>query len=513
MTSVQALREFISERLTAAAGEIFTAFLQTIVPFEEEIDRQRKLLQISSRLNIKSHRTESPQQHIGEQKSSSSVEQEEHEAPHIKEASVPDGEGDDSHHSERDWSSQRLTAAAVEICTLFEQAIVRSQEEVERQHRLLETMWESEIDLHSPELQQHHDCREEQLFKQETHCCLEQEEPEPPQIKEEPEEPELLHFKEEQEEPEPPQIKEEPEEPELLHFKEEQEEPEPPQIKEEPEEQEEPEPPQVKEEPEEPGLLHLKEEQEDSEPPQIEDQEELGTSQEGEQVLLKFESDSFKVPSIAEQSDLREPEEEPDSEQFLSQDSEVHDGRKYSETVPKKLSQNSVTVTEKKKISCEICWRSFTWQSHLLIHMRTHTGERPYSCQICGKHFAIQSNLVIHMRTHTGEKPYSCQTCGKSFGAQGCLSRHMRTHTGEKPYSCGSCGKSFSTRGHLLVHMRSHTGEKPYSCQTCGKSFNRQTYLSRHMRTHTDEKPYSCQTCGKSFSRQSNLSMHMRTHR
>uniref|UniRef100_A0A672HQ48 C2H2-type domain-containing protein n=1 Tax=Salarias fasciatus TaxID=181472 RepID=A0A672HQ48_SALFA len=58
-------------------------------------------------------------------------------------------------------------------------------------------------------LQQHHDCREEQLFKQETHCCLEQEEPEPPQVKEEPEE---------QEEPEPPQIKEEPEEPGLLQF-------------------------------------------------------------------------------------------------------------------------------------------------------------------------------------------------------------------------------------------------------------------------------------------------------
>ncbi|XP_029962971.1 zinc finger protein with KRAB and SCAN domains 8-like isoform X2 [Salarias fasciatus] len=481
MTSVQALREFISERLTAAAGEIFTAFLQTIVPFEEEIDRQRKLLQISSKLKTKSHRTESPQQHIGEQKSSSSVEQEEHEAPHIKEASVPDGEGDDSHHSERDWSSQRLTAAAVEICTLFEQAIVRSQEEVERQHRLLEIIWKPQIKLHRADLQQHHDCREEQLFKQETHCCLEQEEPEPPQIKEEPEE------------------------------------------------QEEPEPPQVKEEPEEPGLLHFKEEQEDSEPPQTEDQEELGTSQEGEQLLLKFESDSFKVPSIEEQSDLREPEEEPDSEQFLSQDSEVHDGRKqndsesaanaelekssifhsdgvenfpesekqagcekilceetFGETVRKKpkLSQNSGTVTEKKKISCEVCGIVSVCQSALLIHMRTHTGERPYSCQTCRKSFSRQSNLLRHMRLHTGERPYSCDTCGKSFSQQSDLLVHMRIHTGEKPYSCQTCGKSFNTQSHLLDHTRAHTGEKLYSCGTCGTGFLDLQSVLQHVKTH-----------------------------
>uniref|UniRef100_A0A672ICI7 C2H2-type domain-containing protein n=1 Tax=Salarias fasciatus TaxID=181472 RepID=A0A672ICI7_SALFA len=482
MTSVQALREFISERLTAAAGEIFTAFLQTIVPFEEEIDRQRKLLQISSKLKTKSHRTESPQQHIGEQKSSSSVEQEEHEAPHIKEASVPDGEGDDSHHSERDWSSQRLTAAAVEICTLFEQAIVRSQEEVERQHRLLETIWKPQIKLHRAELQQHHDCREEQLFKQETHCCLEQEEPEPPQVKEEPEE---------QEEPEPPQVKEEPEEPELLHFKEEEEEPE---------------------------------------PPQIEDQEELGTSQEGEQLLLKFESDSFKVPSVEEQSDLSEPEEEPDSEQFLSQDSDVHDGRKRNdsaelekilceetcgETVRKKpkLSQNSGTVTEKKKkkFSCEICGKGWSCRSALVTHMRSHTGERPYSCEKCVKSFRRHCQLLIHMRTHAVEKPH-CEICGKKFRLQRCFLHHMQTHALEEMYSCETCGKSFSSDSKLSSHMTTHTGEKPYSCQTCRKRFSRQNNLLQHMKTHTVEKKYSCQTCGKRFFENGALSVHMRTH-
>ncbi|XP_029954906.1 uncharacterized protein LOC115393935 isoform X2 [Salarias fasciatus] len=148
MTSVQALREFISERLTAAAGEIFTVFEQTIVQFEEEIDRQRRLLETSF------NTTESPQQHIGEQKTISSLEQEEREAPHIKEedgvveVTVTDGERENSLDSVRDSTTQRLTAAAVEIFTLFEQTIVQYEEEIDHLNTLLEIGWSRQIKLH-----------------------------------------------------------------------------------------------------------------------------------------------------------------------------------------------------------------------------------------------------------------------------------------------------------------------------------------------------------------------------
>ena len=57
MSSVQSLREFISQRLTAAAAEIFTEFEKTIVQYEEEIDRQRRLLDVTWRPQIKLHRT------------------------------------------------------------------------------------------------------------------------------------------------------------------------------------------------------------------------------------------------------------------------------------------------------------------------------------------------------------------------------------------------------------------------------------------------------------------------
>ena len=56
MSSVEYLRGFVSERLTAAAEEIFEVFIKTIVEYEEEINRQRGLLDICWKPEIKLHR-------------------------------------------------------------------------------------------------------------------------------------------------------------------------------------------------------------------------------------------------------------------------------------------------------------------------------------------------------------------------------------------------------------------------------------------------------------------------
>ncbi|KAM4739847.1 uncharacterized protein FYW61_004151 [Anableps anableps] len=49
MCSAEPLRQFIRERLTAAAEEIFTQLEKTIVQYEEELDRQRRLLDLTWR--------------------------------------------------------------------------------------------------------------------------------------------------------------------------------------------------------------------------------------------------------------------------------------------------------------------------------------------------------------------------------------------------------------------------------------------------------------------------------
>ncbi|XP_029284658.1 uncharacterized protein LOC115006511 [Cottoperca gobio] len=94
----------------------------------------------------------------------------------------------------REFVNQRLNAAAEEIFGVFQEAVVEYEAEIHRQRRLLDVVWKPEIKLHRIELPQQHVCKEEevlsdqQLCIQERNSSLDQEDPEPPQIKEEQEE-------------------------------------------------------------------------------------------------------------------------------------------------------------------------------------------------------------------------------------------------------------------------------------------------------------------------------------
>nr|XP_046243896.1 zinc finger and SCAN domain-containing protein 30-like [Scatophagus argus] len=100
MSSVERLREFVNERLTAAAQEIFGVFKRAIVEYEEEINRQRRLLDIIWKPEIKLHRIELSgqhdrtkeeevedftDQHLYHQERKSSLDLKDPESPHIKE--------------------------------------------------------------------------------------------------------------------------------------------------------------------------------------------------------------------------------------------------------------------------------------------------------------------------------------------------------------------------------------------------------------------------------------------
>ncbi|XP_061593469.1 zinc finger protein 664-like [Cololabis saira] len=125
------------------------------------------------------------------------------------------------------------------------------------------------------------------------------------------------------------------------------------------------------------------------------------------------------------------------------------------------LAQHTATHAGEKLHSCQTCGKGFRHSSTLTAHKRTHTGEKSYSCDTCGKRFTHKGNLTAHIRTHTGEKPYSCEMCGKCFTQRSVLTVHIRTHTGEKPYSCEMCCKRFRHRSTLNLHMSTHTGGKP----------------------------------------------------
>ncbi|XP_014326083.1 zinc finger protein 37-like isoform X1 [Xiphophorus maculatus] len=181
---------------------------------------------------------------------------------------------------------------------------------------------------------------------------------------------------------------------------------------------------------------------------------------------------------------------------YLSEHMRIHTGEKlFLCTVCGKSfrQQNHLTVhmrthTGEKPFACVICGKSFTLQMVLTKHIRTHTGEKPFSCLTCGKSFRHSGTLSQHTRIHTGEKPFPCSTCGKRFSDKRNLSRHIRTHTDERPFSCPTCGKNFRQGGHLTVHMRTHAVKKLYLCELCGACFTQSVDLTDHMKTHKGKK-------------------------
>nr|XP_057915479.1 zinc finger protein OZF-like [Doryrhamphus excisus] len=275
--------------------------------------------------------------------------------------------------------------------------------------------------------------------------------------------------------------------------------------------------------------------QEDPQPPHIkeEEDEELWTTQEEECLFGLEETHLTRLPltvvrvetachedNSTESSQLHH---RPDRGSRSDNDTSSHSAdAKTEDDTQEPLSSDADpecdmrTQTDfkhsKKPFSCSVCGKRFSEKSHIITHMRTHTGEKPFSCSVCPQRFSQMSHVLSHMRTHTGKKPFGCYVCGRRFSEKSNMVSHLRTHTGEKPFRCSVCDKTFSQRVHMIKHMRTHTGEKPYICSVCDKRFTQNSTMVKHMRTHTGEKPYICSICQKRFTQKVTMVKHMRTH-
>ncbi|XP_074468596.1 uncharacterized protein LOC141753866 [Sebastes fasciatus] len=346
----------------------------------------------------------------------------------------------------RVFVKQRLTLAAEEILDLFETTIAEYEEQLEfsskenqRRQKLLDAVLHPEVQLHRADVQQLLVVREEvPTEQQEWSLRLDQEDPEPPHIKEEQEELWTSQEGEQLQWLQEADIK--------FPF----------------------------------TSVHVKGEEDDEEKPQFSQLHERQSEENREAEHLITEADGGSEPARISDPDSplqpathhnTSPSFEPETD-----DNSYWEETKEPQSGSNPLQNNEVSVSDMecnpgKTFSCSVCKTGFSCSNLLVRHMRSHTEDKPFSCSDCGKRFRLKYSLKQHLTVHTGEKPFSCSICGKRFAFKGDLRRHLTVHTGEKPFCCSICGKRFAQKEHMKRHLMVHTGEKPIACSVCNKRF------------------------------------------
>lgn len=134
------------------------------------------------------------------------------------------------------------------------------------------------------------------------------------------------------------------------------------------------------------------------------------------------------------------------------------------------------------------------------------------------KGFTRRTDLKKHAYFHTGVKPFKCSICSKTFSRNTNLTKHMKTHSTSgavKTHLCNKCSKTFVTHIELLRHQKSH--EKNHEVAINSPATNQspqiiKTFHRTDYNSHLQPQPIPVQMHPSSLHQQQNICMKCNVH-